>query len=469
MAATLLFWKILTLPSPTPSRPSPIYSRGGVQFYRTSFDGPLLAKKGEQEVFLVPALFEALSAPKGEGRLPSDFFKALSPEETKALVDLAIQEEKIVAWDPEISIQLLDKTLPLEVQQALLQRYQSNNYLLGQFLILFPKMVEERSSGSSLMQLASSHQGVWQVKGLVKQMKAQQIPFSPEEQWVALAAEDDSLSFDDRELLSLSQQQREQIFYFANGLEARKLIQRLKGLRMGVSDFQYWQPMSYFAYDMDLLEAEAALLRGLQRQRCLSRAEFDQLPNRADYLQMKHNLLQVSTTETLKSVARRHQCDQIIFPQYCLVVNRPEKIQIHRQSLDCSSNYPVTIYVEKRERVERKLTLEEAVQLMTLIWQSDSADLEDIFVTSSGLYVEPTGSLRSRGATLETLQQCAGWVGEEDQAALLSEAQRIAGEPKEIEAQRGAFLESYRANPYGYPLTIVDEIELDLSQLFTKT
>lgn len=467
MAIALLFWKILTLPSLTPSPPSPIYSRGGVQFYRTSFQGPLSAKKGEQEVALVPALFEALSAPKGEASLPYDFFKALSPQEAKDLVDLAIEQKRIVVWEPELSIQLLSCSpdLPIEVQHSLLERYRSNSYALGQFLTLFPKMLGERSSKSSLIQLACSRQGVWRVKGLVEQMRAGGISFSPEERWVAIAAEDDSLSFTDSDFLSLPEEQREQIFYFANGLEARKLLERLKALGMGVSRFQYWIPLSYFAYDMDLIQAEETLLRNLQGKRCFSRADFEQLPDRVQYLQMKPNLLQILTADGLKEVARQRGFDRILFPEYCLVVNCLERIKINIYSLDCASGYPLTICAEKRDKVKRKLTLEEAVQLMTLIWHTNE-DKQTFFPTSNGVYFEPTGSLRSReGTTLEELQSCAEWVAEEDRAALLAAAKRIAAEPKEIDIQRRAIGEECRANPYRHPLAMIDEIEVDLKKL----
>lgn len=461
-------------------------------FYQV--DGRFFARKlGEEEETPVDkALFDCFTTNtqkvSDRGSWMNSFYygRYLSQEDAQRLATLALTPNgdgsyPIVQWRPEDSSPLLrfDFEIPPVVQQQLFVRYAEGGYFsyssIGRFVTRCPDAISaiRQLQKSPLVEAAQNPSTTSSVTPLIVAMRAKGVEFTPEELWIVRAA-DDSVDFEEVEFRALSEEEKESIYRSANGLRARKLIERLKTLGMGGS-FDHrpiFKPM--LAYEMDLIAAEGAmrgyLLSLRATGRLVTRSEFEQM-NPERYMDKESDSFErILGADFIQTVAKQYNCPAVMVPRKIAVINGdPSELTIDLLRMSCPS---IKVYAERVTRADQKCTVEEVVQLMRVIKHTGFSDFgfaePNIFRTRGGFHFIDTefNSFSGIATPLRTLQSCAKMVEEKDHPAIMSAAQEIFEEEQFGSQQLAATRTYFQDHPNRLLLHAVGWVTIPTREIF---
>jgi hypothetical protein len=212
-----------------------------------------------------------------------------------------------------------------------------------------------------------------------------------EEEWVRRAYKNDN-QFSDDEFTKLDIDLRKKIFYIANAYANEKMVGRLKSLGMNESPLFLPGP-GIHAENMDIITAREVMESFLKRLRkdrvLLTEEEFLKLgPEK--YIKKGDQIGRILGKEFIEKIVAENGLKHIKVPKKIAVISEDKKaIGFKLDGLEIRpSDAHVKIYAERVHSVERKLSLEEAIEFMIVLEKTGFNDFGGVnfFFCEDGVY-----------------------------------------------------------------------------------
>jgi hypothetical protein len=232
------------------------------------------------------------------------------------------------------------------------------------------------------------HKSQAKAEMLLKAMEQQGVPLSLEEQWMKRAMENDH-HFSDAEFQTLSQDLKEKIYCTANSYGHAELLKRLHALGMQEAPLFVYGGHEMIAKNMDLMAAHQVIegfLQDLKGHDALMTEEDFQKLDRSKYREKGDAIGRIQGTRFIDKVVKENGLKRIKSPKKIAVI----KHGVTSLSFNVESQWgeikvpsgtdQLTIYAQNIKSVNRKLTLEEAIEFMITLEKTGFNDF------ASGLF-----------------------------------------------------------------------------------
>ncbi|KAF3362455.1 Uncharacterized protein PHSC3_000983 [Chlamydiales bacterium STE3] len=294
---------------------------------------------------------------------------------------------------------------------------------------------------------------------LIDTMAKKGIVLSQEESWLLRAFRNDC-AFSEEEFTGLDQALKIKIFFTANAFGNEDIVNKLKPLGMDTVPL-FGPGPSILAKNMDIVAARNAIeafLKSLKKDGLLLAAdEFSKL-DKNNYISKMDQIGRIQGKNFIEKVVKENGLQHIKVPKKIAVINRGlESISFRvASSLELiPKEDQLTIYAERVKPVNRKLSLEEAVEFMILLEKTGYDDFfgNNFFLAEDGIYFIDTEykdffPTRPQFGAIKTLKDC---VDPKDAEKFLSEYEKRKKAYDKEKELRETQENEYRAafeNPY---------------------
>ncbi|MBA3721970.1 MAG: hypothetical protein H0W88_06180 [Parachlamydiaceae bacterium] len=227
---------------------------------------------------------------------------------------------------------------------------------------------------------------------LINAMENREMPLSDEEVWIKRAYKNDC-EFSDEAFNQLSQALKLDIYFVANAFGSVELVKKLRDLGM------YEDPItltgkSIFASNMDIVTTRNTMERFLKELRIdgllLTHNEFNQL-DKNKYMSKVDQIGRIQGKNFIERLVKENGLKHIKVPKKIVVLDKGIETISFRlfQSLEMiPKSDQITIYAELVKPVQRKLSLEEAIEFMIILEKTGYNDFfgQNFFYCEDGIY-----------------------------------------------------------------------------------
>ncbi len=290
-----------------------------------------------------------------------------------------------------------------ETKETLLDCYSGNAKILIALLAIDPTLIQ-RTEGSEIAfvraLLAGNKKGA---SILFSTMEEQKIALLPREllfKKVAFSEGEVTLE----ELQTLSHQDQEIVYRLANTHSQLSVVGTMRTLGFGRSEeLLMREGPSIFGCNMDALEMHKCLQDFLIRLRSqkllLTQSEFDQLPAE-NYIKKERDIGRILGRDYIERKASELGLKHVKVPKKMIVIDDDNTNLMLRTSSDLHIEAPsegpdgngITVYAERIKEVNRKITSEEAYELLRLFEATGFSDIHwgNIIIANDGVYIIDT-------------------------------------------------------------------------------
>jgi len=235
-------------------------------------------------------------------------------------------------------------------------------------------------------------QGHKEVELLLAAIEKYGIELSPDEIWIKRAVKNDC-AFADEEFTSLDQDMQKQVYFVANAFTNYALVDRLKALGMA-EEPRFSNGPYLFAYNMDVVSVKKRvndfLISLRQAGQLMTQDEFNKL-NRREYISKGEQIGRILGTDFIKKIIAENGLRHIKVPKKIAVIkNVGENISfsLSRGLEPLVDGDHVEIFAERIHEVERKLSLEEALEFMIVLEETGFNDFlgHNFIFSEDGIY-----------------------------------------------------------------------------------
>jgi hypothetical protein len=285
-----------------------------------------------------------------------------------------------------------------ETRETLLDRYSKNAEVLQILLDIDPTLIQrtEDSEIAFLRALLSGNQNGAII--LFDAMESQKIPLLPREllfKKVAFSEGEVTLE----ELSSVSKDDQQIVYQLANIYSQLNVVRTMKALGFNRSEALLMREgPSIFGCNMDFLEMHEqlqAFLKDLDSQKLLlKQAEFNQLSSE-NYIEKGSDIGRILGRNYIEKKARELDLKHVKAPRKMIVIDDEITSIKLRTSADLDIEAPkggITIYAERIQKSNRKITSEEVSELLRLFEATGFSDIHwgNVIIAEDGVYVIDT-------------------------------------------------------------------------------
>lgn len=285
-----------------------------------------------------------------------------------------------------------------ETKETLLDRYSKNAKILQILLDIDPTLIQrtEDTEIAFVRALLSGNQ-----KGaaiLFDAMKSQKIPLLPREllfKKVAFSEGEVTLE----ELRSVSKKDQQIVYQLANIYSRLNVVQTMKALGFNRSEELIMREgPSIFGCNMDVLEMHEqlqAFLKDLRSEKLLlTQTEFNQLPTE-NYIEKGSDIGRILGRNYIEKKARELGLKHVKAPRKMIVIDDDNPNIKLRTSAGLDIEAPkggITIYAERIQASNRKITSEEVSELLRLFEATGFSDIHwgNVIIAEDGVYIIDT-------------------------------------------------------------------------------
>ena len=209
---------------------------------------------------------------------------------------------------------------------------------------------------------------------LLNAMEKQHIKLSQEDQWMKKALKAD-YKFSDKEFAQLPQELKSKFFYCANAMGVKPLVRRLRSLGMKKVPLKIPGPPSTFAFNTDIIRTRILMrkfLKDLRKQGALlTEKEFNRL-DRTQYVEKSNQIGRIQGKNFIEKLVKENGFQHIKVPKKMMVMyGNPDSLSLYihytGELLPNTTDHEyIKVYAERIEPVDRKLSLEEAIEWMIM-------------------------------------------------------------------------------------------------------
>jgi len=230
-------------------------------------------------------------------------------------------------------------------------------------------------------------------------MKTKAIDLTEEVLWIKRAAYDESV-FSVKKFTQLSDTLKKQVYFVARAFGHKKVIEKLKP-RMKIEPLSIPLNRSLFTIDMDIITLSTTIenfFKGLRKNGALlTRYEFDKLDTRSYMHKPDTRFERIQGKLFIERIVKQNNFKHIKVPKKIAVLDKYTDsstreidiaFTIDKDLTLCSDlSNRVRVYVEKIKPVQRKLSLEEAIEFMIVIEKTGYQELaHNYFIAKDGIY-----------------------------------------------------------------------------------
>lgn len=228
---------------------------------------------------------------------------------------------------------------------------------------------------------------------LLNAMKARKLPLSTEEVWFERALNNDC-SFTEQEFLSLSQDLKEKIYFVANSNGNFEIVKKLKPLGMDEKPL-FWPGPDILAGNMDMVSVRNTIesfLKNLRKDGCLLTEEEVNKLDPENYFIKQGQIGRIQGKKFIEQIVEEYGLKHIKVPKKIAVLKGGIDTVSFSLSLAGLEIMPcinqMSIYAERIKPVQRKLSLEEAIEFMIVLEKTGYGDNcgDNFFLTEDSIY-----------------------------------------------------------------------------------
>lgn len=227
---------------------------------------------------------------------------------------------------------------------------------------------------------------------LLSLVEKQKIKLFAKEKWFKKAFLDHS-KFSVEKFSALDDQQKKEIYFVANAFGSEKVVKKLKPLFE--NQRRLFQPgRSLFVADMDVMTAKETVKNFLVNLRkegsLLTEEEFNKL-NPKKYLSKINEFGRIQGKRFIERIVQENHLKHIKVPQKIAVLKNSEEpisFSIDENDLELIPQKTLMVYAEKVVSVKRKMSLEEAIEMMIVLVKTGYNDImnSNWFLCEDGIY-----------------------------------------------------------------------------------
>lgn len=234
---------------------------------------------------------------------------------------------------------------------------------------------------------------------LVNAMEKKNIQLSPEEAWIKRAFKNDN-TFSEEEFTKLDQELKIKVFFVANAFANEDVVKKLKTLGMDEAPL-FWPGPDIFANNMDIVTTRNIMenfLKGLKKDGLLlTEEEFSNL-DKGNYISKIDQIGRIQGKNFIERLVKENGLKHIKVPKKIAVIKSGlESVSFRLKSVSfcvdrslelIPKKDQLTIYAERVKPVDRKLSLEEAIEFMVILEKTGYSDFagQNFFIAEDGIY-----------------------------------------------------------------------------------
>jgi hypothetical protein len=261
-------------------------------------------------------------------------------------------------------------------------------------------------------------------------MHKQGVVLSVVEKWIEQIISDEESKFAFEGFETLHSKIKTKIFFAAHAWGRWEIVKGLKPLNI-VESSLVWSGPGLFSKHTDIVTAHSKItifLRELKQQKLLfTREEFEQLDS-DQYHEIDDGIGSIQAGRFMAGIIAKHNIPEIKLAEQCLVIEDPdEKVAVYVDETLKLISYESRAYSKSVPTVERTISLQEAIGLMTLLIEAGYPFVKDaVSVAQNCIYL--TGiqydKFDSRSFDFDSLEEISDLVSREDYDALLYEFEK---------------------------------------------
>lgn len=227
---------------------------------------------------------------------------------------------------------------------------------------------------------------------LIDAMVKKGIVLSQEELWIQRAFKNDC-AFSEEEFTQLDQELKIKVFFAANTFGNEDIVKKLKSLGMNTIPL-FWPGPGILARNMDIVTTRnvmETLLKGLRQDGLLlTKEEFSKL-DKSKYISKVDQIGRIQGKNFIEKLVKENGLKHIKVPKKIAVINEGlESVSFQvASSLELiPKEDQLQIYAERVKPVNRKLSLEEAIEFMIILEKTGYSDFfgQNFFFCEDGIY-----------------------------------------------------------------------------------
>lgn len=266
--------------------------------------------------------------------------------------------------------------------------------ILTLLLELNPAFIQHIKNGDESLLPALYVNNLEAAKFIHNIMAVNGIPSSPEELWFMHAAKDNPDFFDGEGFRDLPELLRQQIYYVINRCGSVKVLAKI-GLRVA---HRYGSGPELVARNMNILEVRASilnLLKDVSKYRNNKNFQFNFTLHHKTFEFDSADLGTLSWGSFIQTLIKKHNLHHMHVPGRVLSIDSSvNAISFTVNGMgELRNSDGLNVYSEKIQPVDRKLSLEEAIQLMTLLQLTGLNNMERVVIAKDGIYITLADSI----------------------------------------------------------------------------
>jgi|GEM_PF-1371878 len=285
-----------------------------------------------------------------------------------------------------------------ETRQTLLDCYSGDKKTIKTLLALNPSLIqrkEEMEHPCIRALLTNNKEGA---ALLFATMEKQNILLLPRELlFKKIAFSEGEISLADLQILS--QQDQALVWQIGNIYSHLQTIHLMRSLQFDRKE-ELLKPEgpSIFGFNMDALEMHETLQRFLSHLRSqkllLSKSEFKHL-SKENYVKKNSEIDRILGRDYLENKARELRLKHVKVPKKIVVIDDHKNVKLRVEenlSITPSSETDLIVYAEKIKEADRKVTVEEVSELITLFDAAGFGDIQwsNLIIAHDGIYIIDT-------------------------------------------------------------------------------
>jgi len=239
--------------------------------------------------------------------------------------------------------------------------------------------------------LSGDHENV---QLLISSIEKEKVKLSNEEKWIVKAIKGDS-TFLKEDFEKLEEDLKNKIYYTANAFLNEELVQKLKNFGMHEAPF-FHSDLDIFAYNMNIVDAKSAMKNFLVNLKknglLLTEKEFIQL-GESKYISKGEQINRIQGRNFVENTAKKLGLKYIKVPKKTIVTKKGNSslnltLSRNLQIVPEGEDSQLTVYAEKIKHVERKLSLDEAIEFMIILEKTGYNDFfgNNFIFAEDGIY-----------------------------------------------------------------------------------
>lgn len=282
--------------------------------------------------------------------------------------------------------------------EPLLKRWSKDFYIIQQLVEMDPSIIHQiKLLPTSLVIESALNANKRTAFLLLNEMEKQNIALTDEESWVKKILDNDC-EFPNHVFIELERELKIKLFFIANALESEQFVTKLKTLGME-EDPVFKRGPGIFARNMDIVTIRDRMekfLRDLRKDDLLLKQnEFNKL-NPKSYVNKNNSISRIQGRNFIEKIIKENNFKYVKVPKKILVIgDETGLISFHLNTqLEMKPKENVTIYAERVEEVKRKLSLDEALELMIVLEKAAYKDFfgHNFLFAEDGIYIVDTDS-----------------------------------------------------------------------------